>query len=116
MGDGDHVEGVVQAPVSSSGEAVANLLAGGGVDRGGAVVGREPVFGLEAFGLSDLGQDPGRQDGANAVDRDESGPGGRHRMGEFAVELLDAPIEGADVVKMVHGDLATDPTRLGLRA
>jgi hypothetical protein len=53
LGDGHHVDGVVDPPVPGSGEPVADLLAGGCVDGGGAVVAGEVVVRLEFEALRD---------------------------------------------------------------
>src|SRR5213079_3204229 len=41
LGDCHHVQGVVDPPVPGPGQAVADLVAGGDVDRGGAVIAGE---------------------------------------------------------------------------
>jgi hypothetical protein len=68
LDDGHDVQHPVVAPVAGPGEAVALLVAGGGVDRGGAVPGREVPGDGEAGNVGDVadeaggagGSDPGR--------------------------------------------------------
>jgi hypothetical protein len=52
------VQRVVDPPVPGAGEAVADLVAGGGVDRGGAVVAGEGVLSGEPCHVAGLSQDP----------------------------------------------------------
>ena len=61
--DGGDVDDVVGLAVAGPGEAVADLLAGGGVQGRGAGPGREPVAVGEPGDVADVGQDPGGDDG-----------------------------------------------------
>jgi hypothetical protein len=47
---------------------MAQMLAAGGVDRGGAGPGREVVAVREPGDVPDVGEDPGGASGADAVD------------------------------------------------
>jgi hypothetical protein len=53
--------------------ALGVLVAGGGVDRGGAGPGGDPVDFDESSHITDIGQDPGgagQADGVNAINSD----------------------------------------------
>ncbi len=66
--DGGHdVQHSVDLPVPGSGEPVADLVAGGGVDGGGSVPGGEVRPGGEAGDVTDLDQQPGGPRGADAM-------------------------------------------------
>ncbi len=54
--DGHDVQGTVSFVIPGSGEAVALLFAGGGVQGCGAVPGGEPVSVAEAVDVADIGQ------------------------------------------------------------
>ena len=58
LGDRHHVQGVVDPPVPGPGQPVADLLAGGGVDRGGAVIAGKSVLGGEPGHVTNLSQNP----------------------------------------------------------
>src|SRR5665648_844931 len=61
----DGVQGTVQAPVSSSVEAVAHRVARGSGDRAGTGQGRERGFGVDATGVGEGQQRDGRGDGSH---------------------------------------------------
>jgi hypothetical protein len=103
---------MVDATVAGPGEAMAGLLARGDVDRGRSVVGGEVVLAGEARDVSDLGQQPCGDDRTDAEDPGEGCPGGKDGLAELDIELPGAPVEGAHVAEVVHGDLAADPSRL----
>jgi hypothetical protein len=65
--DRPDVQHPVDPPVPGPGQAVAGLFSGGGVDRGGAVPGGEPVPVGEAADVADIGEQPRRCGGADAV-------------------------------------------------
>ena len=74
--DGGHdVQDPVDLPVPGPGQPVADLVAGGGVDRCGAVPGREVVAVGEPGDVADLDQQPGGAGGADAVQVDQRGAG-----------------------------------------
>src|SRR5262249_59223004 len=52
--DGHDVQGAVDAPVAGAGEPVALLVAGGGIQRRGAVPGGEPVAVAEAVNVASV--------------------------------------------------------------
>src|SRR5205814_8261371 len=56
----------VDAPVAGAGQAVALLVAGGGVQRCGAVPGREVAAAGEAGDVGDVAEQPGRAGRADA--------------------------------------------------
>ena len=68
LGDRGDVDHVVHPPVPGPREPVAVLLAGGGVEGCGAGPGREPVAVGEPGDVADVGQDPGGDDGSDAVE------------------------------------------------
>jgi hypothetical protein len=103
LGHGHHVQGVVQASVAGSREAVSDLLAGGGVDGRGAVVGREVVSAGEAVDVVYLGQDPSGDDGPNTVELGEAGAAGIDEAADLAADDLDLVVQDEDVVKMLPG-------------
>jgi hypothetical protein len=69
LDDGHDVQDPVQAPVPGSGQPVPLLLAGGGVDGGGAGPGGEVGLGPEAGDVADVAEDPGGADRADAIGR-----------------------------------------------
>ena len=75
LDDGHDVQGPVDPPVAGAGEPVAFLVAGGGVQRCGAVPGGEPVPVGEAADVADVGEQPGGAGGADAG----AGPSGWSR-------------------------------------
>jgi hypothetical protein len=58
LGGGRDVQHVVDLAVPGAGEAVSDLLAGGGIQRCGAGPGGEPVAVGEPGHVADVGQDP----------------------------------------------------------
>ena len=58
LGDRHHVPRMAGPPVPRPGEAVADLVAGGGADRRGAVVAGDGVLGGEPGHAAGFGQDP----------------------------------------------------------
>jgi len=66
--DGGHdVQGAVDLPVPGLGQALADLVAGGGVDRCGAVPGGDVGAVRESGDVGDLDQQPGRAGRADSV-------------------------------------------------
>jgi hypothetical protein len=99
------VQGVVQAPIAGSGEAVPNLFAGGGIDGCGAVVGGEVVPGREAVDVLNLGQDPAGDDRANAVEIGQVRCAGRDELADLVTRRFDLRVEGLDVRDVFAGEL-----------
>ena len=73
LGDGGHVDGVVELAVAAPGEPVDLAVAGGRLDRGGAVVGGEVVAGGESVDVADVAEHGRGDDGADAVDLGDRG-------------------------------------------
>jgi hypothetical protein len=65
LGDGGHVDGVVDPAVPAPAQAVDLAAAGGDLDRRGAVAGGEVVAVAEAGHVADLGDDGGGDDRAD---------------------------------------------------
>jgi hypothetical protein len=68
LDDGHDVQDPVEPPVPGAGEPVPLLLAGGGVDRGGAGPGGEVRAGAEPGDVADVAEDPGGADRADAIE------------------------------------------------
>jgi hypothetical protein len=63
LGDGGHVDGVVEGAVAAAGEPPYLASAGGHLDRGGAVEGREAIAGREAGDVTGGADNGGGDDG-----------------------------------------------------
>ena len=74
------VEDVVHSAVAGAGEPVADLSAGGGIQRGGAGPGREVVAVREAGHVADVGQDPGGAGRSDPVQVHQVRPRREHRL------------------------------------
>jgi hypothetical protein len=103
LGHGHHVQGVVQASVSSPRKAVSDLLSGGGVDGRGAVVGREVVSAGKAVDVVHLGQDSSGDDWPDTVELGEAGAARIDELAYLAADDLDLVVQDEDVVKMLPG-------------
>src|SRR5207247_10915688 len=108
LGDGHHVQGVVDPPVPGPGQAVADLVAGGDVDRGGAVIAGEGVLGGEPCHVADLGENPPGDHRPDAVEGGQGGAGRGDQGGDLDAEVLDPGVEGAEDGEVVAGDLQAD--------
>jgi hypothetical protein len=107
LGDGGHVDGVVEPAVAAQGEPVNDPVAGGHLDRGGAVVGGEPVPGGEPGGVVDVADDQGGDDRADAEDLGQTGATGLDRLSEPQPGLAELGVEVAQVGQELGGDLVT---------
>jgi hypothetical protein len=67
LDDGHDVEDSVDASVAGSGEAVASMVAAGGVDRSGAVPAGEVVAVGESADVTDVAEDAGGTGGTDTV-------------------------------------------------
>ena len=117
LGERHHVQGVVEAAVAAPVEPVALCLARAGGDGGGAVEAGEAGLAGDAADVADLTDDAG---GAEVADPDQAGQAaaaGLHRLGDFALELLDLAVEAAQRVDPPPGELCLDAAlaRLGRR-
>ena len=82
--DGGHdVQDTVDLPVAAAGEAVTDVVTGGGIDRSGSGPGREVRLGREAGDVTDLDQQAGRAGRADAVEVGERGAGGFQQVCEL---------------------------------
>jgi hypothetical protein len=102
------VQGVVDPPVSCPGEPVPDLVAGGHVDRRGAVIAGEGVLGGEPADVAGLGQDP---PGDHRPDPEQRGQGRAHsgdQGSDLGSDVLEPGVQGADVGEQVPGDLDPD--------
>jgi hypothetical protein len=70
LGDGGHVDGVVELPVTA---AVHDVSAGRRFDRGGAVIGGELITAGESVNVTDMAQHRGDDDRTDAVEVGEGG-------------------------------------------
>src|SRR5665647_699916 len=82
------------------------LLSGGGVQRGGAVPGREPVPVDEAVDVADVGQEPGRTGGADAVQVLKGRFAGDHEFLQFLLDGLDLLVEALELVDQLDHETA----------
>jgi hypothetical protein len=84
--DGRHdVQRPVDLPVAGAGEPMADLVAGGGVERRRAVPGCEVALGREAGDVTDVDEQPGRAGRADAVERQQRGAGRLDVLAQFLV-------------------------------
>ena len=107
LDDGHDVQDPVDLAVPASREPVADVVAGGGVDRGGAGPGAEVVAVGEPGDVADLDQQPGRAGGADAVQVHQAGAGRGDQLGEFLVRGLLALIDPLEVADQLGGDPPT---------
>jgi hypothetical protein len=81
---------VVEYAVSLAVEAVADVLAAGGVDRGCAGVAGEVMAGREASDIAGLAEDGRGDHRSDAVDRCQRGAAGLDRFVDACLDVLDA--------------------------
>ncbi|HEY2305091.1 MAG TPA: hypothetical protein VGI05_04345 [Streptosporangiaceae bacterium] len=96
LGDCHHVQCVVDPPVPGAGQAVADLVSGGDIDRRGAVVAGEGVLGGEPGHVTHFGQDPPGDHLADAEQAGQAGTGRGDQGGDLRAEVLDPRVQGAD--------------------
>ena len=98
---------------------MALLLAGGGVQRCGAVPGREVVPAGEPVDVADVGQQPGRAGGADAVQFEQRGVLGSDEGLDLFLAGLDLAVDAFQLGDQLGGEppagLAGDVTRPGGR-
>src|SRR5690349_19299609 len=91
-----------------------DLVAGGGVDRCGAVPGGEVVPVGETGDVADLDQQSGRAGGSDAVQVHQTGAGGCDQVAQFLVGRFGARVDPFEVGDQFCGDptpgLACDVT------
>jgi hypothetical protein len=115
LGDGCHVDGVVESAVPAAREPVTHLIARGRFDRGRAVVGGEVVGVGEALDIADFCDDPPGDDGPHTEDLGELRPRRLDEGGDLAAALFDAPVERTDIAQVVEPDLETELTHFVVR-
>ena len=91
------------------GQPVADLVAGGGVDRRGAVPRGEVRFGGEPGHVGDLHQQPGGAGGADPVQGGQRGSGGLEQCVQLLVGGLLTLVDAFQVADQLGGD---PPARL----
>jgi hypothetical protein len=99
------VQGVVDAPVAGAGESVSDLVAGGRVDRCGAVVGGEMVLAREPVDGLHLGQDPAGDDRPDPVELGQRGAGAGDELVDLFADRPHLRVQSTDVVEMLFGQL-----------
>ena len=82
-----------------------NLLTGGHVDRGGAVIRREVIFRWEPVDRVDLGQNPAGDDRSDAVELGEPGAGAVDERSDLRADGFHLRVQRADVVEVLLGQL-----------
>jgi hypothetical protein len=82
---------------------MAGLVAGGGVDRGGAGPGREVGFGRKPGDVTDLDEQTRSAGGANTVEVGQGGAGGGEQLVEFLVRCLLAGIDPLKITDQFRG-------------
>ena len=87
---------------------MADLLTGGGVDGGGAVVAGEGVLGGEPRHVTDLGQQASSDHRADAKQPGQPGPRRGNQGGDLAAEVFEPGVQGADAGEVVPGDVHPD--------
>jgi hypothetical protein len=106
LGHRHDVQGVVDPAVARARQAVAYLVAGRDVQRGGAVIGGEVVLGREAAHVPHLGQHPAGDERPHAVQVDQARLGGLDHGGDAVPGRTIPPW-----VPSTEGVAPTDSTR-----
>jgi hypothetical protein len=106
LGDGHDVQAGVQLPIPGPGQAVTNPVAGGHLDRRGAVERGERGSGAESGDRAHPGEDLAGHQGADAVKLGQGAPGGRDSRGDVLIGGGDASIQAADLADQVGGQPA----------
>jgi hypothetical protein len=87
LGDGCHMDGVVELAVAATGESVDASVAGGDLDRCGAGVGGEVISAGEAVDVADEAEHRRGDYWSDAVDLGEGGLRGGDDHGQAAFDL-----------------------------
>ncbi len=101
LGDGDHVDGVIQGSVPSRVEAVADPRSARRLDGSGCVVGGELSTAAEPGGITDVADDEGGGDGADSVELGQRGARSGDGNGDTGLQPGDVTVEAADVAKVL---------------
>jgi hypothetical protein len=104
--DRHDVQHPVDPPVPGAGESVAALFPGGGVDRGGAVPGREVPAGREPGHVADVTEQAGRAGGADAVQLEQRASGRLDELAELVVRGLDPLVDADELADQLRRELA----------
>ena len=119
LDDGHDVQDPVDAPVAGPGQAVALLVAGGRVDRGGAVPGGEVPGGAEPADVADVAEQPGRAGRADAVEFAQGAAGRGDELVQLLVRGPDLRVDDGQLLDEFRASWwrvwATMPTRLAAR-
>jgi hypothetical protein len=86
LDDGHDVQDAVDTPVPGPGQAVALLVAGGGVQGCGAVPGGEVPAAGEAADVTDVADQPGGTGRADAVQLLQAATAGRDQLGQLLAD------------------------------
>src|SRR6266511_5198611 len=81
------------------------LVAGRGVNRGGAVPGREVVPAGEPVDVADVAQQPGGAGRTDAAQLLQGGAGGLDQLGQLRVGSLDLLVDDGDLGDQLRGQL-----------
>ena len=87
-----------------------NLLTGGHVDRGGAVIRREVIFRWESVDRVDLGQNPAGDDRSDAVELGEPGAGAVDQRSDLRADGFHLRVQRPDVVEVLVSQLVPPQT------
>jgi hypothetical protein len=88
---------VVQAPVPAQRQPAGDAVAGGHLDRRGAVIGREPVPAAEPGHVADIADHGRGDDRADPEDLSQGGAGGADRHRQLLLRLEQQGIDAAQV-------------------
>jgi hypothetical protein len=105
LGDRRHVHGVIEAAVAAPGQPVDLSVAGGHLDRRGAVIGSEVIPAGEPRRVAGLADDDGCHDRAHAEDPGKGGAGGLDRRRQLLPGLAHPGVDPAQVLEEVGGQL-----------
>ena len=98
------VQNPVDAPVPGAGEPVAGLVAGGRVQRRGAVPGGEPVASGEPADVADVGEQLGGARGPDAVQLHQGGSARGNQLGELPVQSPGSLVDALELSGQLDGE------------
>ena len=87
---------------------MADLLAGGDIERGSAVVGGEVILGRETADVADLGEDPPGDDRADPEQPSQAGAAVLDHHGDLGADGSDLAVQRPDAAQVLDGQLAAD--------
>lgn len=103
LSNGHDMQAMVELAISRAGKPVADDIAGGGLDRGGAGVGGKRRGGTEPIDRADQSKDLADQQSADAVQLGQGGTAGGDGGGDLRGGRGDALIEPTDLADQVTG-------------